>query len=101
MAQEESFKRVMSYWSERLVSSAEVLLLVGVDGGDQEGDCCYEARRTPAMEWCIENGFELVVWQANHFKEEESGGEDRKGESVDAVRWYVVDLIVLLRLLAY
>lgn len=65
------------------MSSAEVLLLVGVeDGGSHQGECSYEARRTRATEWCIENGFELVVWQVGHSKEEERGGAEGKGELV-------------------
>lgn len=73
----------MSYWGEWPLSSAEVLLLVGVEeGGGHQGDRCYEARRTRATEWCIENGFELVVWQVDHSREEESGGADQKGESM-------------------
>lgn len=73
----------MSYWGAQSVSSAGVLLLVGVEeGAGLQGDHCYEARRTRAIEWCIENEFELVVWKTDHCKEEESSGADGKGEPI-------------------
>ena len=77
------------------MSSAEVLLLVGVEdeGGHHQGERNYEARRTRAIEWCIENGFELVVWQVRQSREEERGGAEQKGKGMSAAVMWCASLL--------
>ena len=57
-------KHVASYWSGQVDSSTEVQILVGVDASDR-GPTAEGNTRRKALDWCIEHGFELVMWKPN------------------------------------